>query len=123
MKNRKPEWYREKHKEMWSKIITRYEDCCDDEEDPLPDIEELKRSIVQDMGCEKEVRMAHNCFMCAYIIHTLKMNCLICPLAVEFGSCYLDGSLFHQLEDSIENQDKESVVRIAKQIREAWDFV
>lgn len=101
--------YREKHREMWGKIIKEYK------KGNLEDICVLKMKILKEMGYHG--KLIHGCFTCDYC----RDICNRCPILYTAGHCVKGYSVWKLLQFYLRNKDQAQVVRLAEKMRDAWE--
>lgn len=104
--------YRERHREMWGKIVETYK------EGDLKDLLDLKMEILSDMGYEE---VWGYCFACQWV-EDKGLSCNKCPISGKCGVCLQDNkNKLDELYHAIENGDQAEAVRLAEIIRDAWE--
>lgn len=99
--------YKEKHREMWGRIVEEYKNGN------LEDICTLKMKILREMGYDS---IRHDCFACEFS----EGNCDKCPIVKKCGYCENSLSVWNKLLFFSRIKDGEMAVRRAKTIRDAW---
>ena len=101
------EWYKEKHREKWRRIIEEFKNGN------LKPLYELEPDVLDSMR-ENPI---HYSFACEFSAE----QCDFCPIVNKCGVCRYKGSIQDRLYKAIDDGNQAEAIRFAKIIKDAWE--